>query len=100
MNKHDFIIYNTPKLDFSPDTEEQKEARTMDIKKLYKYKSFICALLDNGDVVYDNNCQIDVYKLEQVQHRSCIISSGAIRLMKHEMSLETLKCCRHHKITI
>jgi len=31
MNKHDFIIYNTPKLDFSPDTEEQKEARTMDI---------------------------------------------------------------------
>ena len=69
------------------------------IEKLYK--SCIRSLLDDTDVIYDNCSKFDTDKLKHVQHRACIIATGAIRLTKHgtllqEIGLETLKSRRRH----
>ena len=69
------------------------------IEKLYK--SCIRSLLDYTDIIYDNCSKFDTDKLKHVQHRACIIATGAIRLTKHEtllqeVGLETLKSRRRH----
>ena len=63
------------------------------------YVSLIRSILDYADIIYDN-CTISESKtLESVQRRAALLSTGAIRLTKHdrllgELGLETLKTRR------
>jgi len=73
------------------------------IEKLYK--SFVRFLLDYPDVIYDNCSNIDSTKIENIQRRTGIILTGAIRVTKHktllkEAGVEPLKMRRKlHRLT-